>query len=62
MEEINPSLYFGVYGSVTAAVTTGNISGALNGTFFTVASDPRRTFPAPNRFCNSTAHQLVLQR
>ena len=65
LEETSPSLYFGVYGSVAAAVTAGNISGALNGAFFTVASDPRAsrvTFPMPNRFCNSTAHQLVLQR
>jgi hypothetical protein len=62
IEEIDPSLYFGVYGSVAAAVTPANVSGALNGAFFTVAGDPRRTFPAPNRFCRSTVHQLVLQR
>jgi hypothetical protein len=62
IEEITPSLYFGVYGSVAAAVTTGNLSGALNGTFFTVANDPFRRFRSPDRFCNSTAHQLVLQR
>ena len=62
IEEINPSLYFGVYGSVNAAVTPGNISGALNGEFSTVTSDPRRSFPAPNQRCHSAVHQLVLQQ
>jgi hypothetical protein len=62
VEEIDPSLYFYVYGSVMAAVTPGNVSGALNGTLFTVTGDPRRTNPAPNRSCTSAVHQLVLQR
>jgi hypothetical protein len=62
IEEINPSLWLGVSGTVTAAVTPANISGALNGLFFTVIADPRHSFPSPNRFCNSTVHQLVLQR
>ena len=62
IEEIDSSLYFGAYGSVSAAVTPGNVSGDLNGTLFTVISDPRTSFPAPSRFCNARSHQFVLQR
>ena len=62
LEEIRPSLYFGAYGFASAAVSPGNISGDLNGTFFTMETDPRRTFPMPSRSCYSGAHQLVLQR
>lgn len=62
VEELNPSLYLGVWGGVSAAVTPGNLSGNLNGTFFTVIRDPRSSNPAPNSTCNSALHQFVLQR
>ena len=62
VEEINPSLYFGVWGAVSAAVTPGNLSGNLSGTFFTVIRDPRNSNPAPTSSCNSVLHQFVLQR
>jgi hypothetical protein len=62
VEEIAPTLYFGSWGTVSAVVTPGNISGSLHGAFFTVDSDPRTTMPPPKQFCHSLLHQFVLQR
>ncbi len=62
VEEINPSLYLAMWGAVSAAVTPGNLSGNMNGTFFTVIRDPRNSTPSPNSSCNSALHQFVFQR
>jgi len=62
VEELSPSLFVSMSGSVVADVIQGGrIAGSLNGEIATFGSDPRR-FPPPQRFCRSAGHQFVLTR
>lgn len=64
VEEINPTLYYIVSGSVTVANASPNrLLGAVNGNIMTVNTDPRASrLPVPSRNCTASDHQFVLSR
>lgn len=63
VEEIEPSLYYMVFGSVTIANAAPNrLSGMLNGAIMTKSRDPRQGGLSPERDCAAPDHQFVLAR
>jgi hypothetical protein len=63
VEQIEPSLYYMVFGSVTIANATPNrLAGLLNGAIMTKSRDPQQPGGAPDRDCTAPDHQFVLSR
>lgn len=63
VEEIEPSLYYMVFGSVTIANASPNrLSGMLNGAIMTRSRDPRQGGFSPEQECAAPDHQFVLSR
>jgi hypothetical protein len=63
VEEIEPTLYYMVFGSVTIANATPNrLSGMLNGAIMTKSRDPRQGGLSPEQECVAPDHQFVLSR
>jgi hypothetical protein len=63
VEQIDPTLYFMVLGSVAITNATPNrLSGLLNGTIMTKNRDPRQGGYTPDRSCEAPDHQFALSR
>lgn len=62
VEQIEPSLYYMVFGSVVITNATANrLSGLLDGAIMTRSRDPRQGF-TPEGNCEAPDHQFVLAR
>jgi Carboxypeptidase regulatory-like domain len=61
LEEVSPSLFLAVDGTVVSTLSAGGLTGTLNGTFQTFTFDPRRA-PPPAAKCQSAGHRFVLTR
>lgn len=61
VEQIEPSLYYMVLGSVITNATPNRLSGLLNGAIMTKSRDPWSS-TAPERLCRAPDHQFVLSR
>ena len=61
VEEITPSLFLAVDGSVLATISPARLEGTLNGTFQVFTIDPRRGYPPVAR-CESAHHRFLLRR
>jgi hypothetical protein len=62
VEQIDPSLYYMVFGSVVITNATAiRLSGLVNGAIMTTSRDPRQGY-TPERTCDAPDHQFVLSR
>ena len=65
VEQLSPSLYLFIQGSVVTPIATSQLSGPLQGVFDTFTHNPRvlpPSIPIPAIECYSVGHQFVLSR